>query len=193
MATRDSAQASSPAGSLCSDAESAESTCPLNATQPVLLILLKMLLKIFFEKLYQYNPALNTAAFMLDKDKSEHYAAGSVIIDRAVEGIQPAIQKLQSLTTDQFEQTWQTSAAANGHCVQVGTACQLEVGQLSTHTGAAAAAEYIEYLAAQAAHEEDLQLGGSLNTIAPAPPSSPAASDYQAALLCNAIQLRDSD
>jgi hypothetical protein len=189
MATRDSAQASSPAGSLCSDAESAESTCPLDTTQDAT----QDAIKIFFEKLYQYNPALNTAAFMLDKDKSEHYAAGSVIIDRAVEGIQPAIQKLQSLTTDQFEQIWQTSAAANGHCVQVGTACQLEVGQLSTHTGAAATAEYIEYLAAQAAHEEDLQLGGSLNTIAPAPPSCPAASDYQAALLCNAIQLRDSD
>ncbi len=151
-------------------------------------------IKVFFEKLYQYNPALNPAAFMLDKDKSEHYAAGSVIIDRAVEGIRAAIQKLQSLTTDQFEQPWQTSAAAigHGHCVQVGTACQLEVGQLSTHTGQAAASENIQYLAAQAAHEEDLQLGGSLNTIAPAPPSCPAASDYQAALLCSAVQLRDS-
>ena len=52
------------------------------------------------EKLYQHNPALNPAAFMLDKDKSEHYAAGSVIIDRAVEGIQAAMQKLQSLTAD---------------------------------------------------------------------------------------------
>ena len=34
-------------------------------------------IKVFFEKLYQYNPALNPAAFMLDKAKSEHYAAGS--------------------------------------------------------------------------------------------------------------------
>lgn len=75
---------------------------------------------------------------MWDKDKSEHYAAGSVIIDRAIEGLQRAIQKLQSLTRDQFEETWQTGAAATRNCVQGGTACQLEVGQLSTHTGQAA-------------------------------------------------------
>ena len=60
--------------------------------------------KVFFRKLYQYNPALIPAAFMWDKDKSEHYAAGSVIIDRAIEGLQRAIQKLQSLTRDQFEE-----------------------------------------------------------------------------------------
>ena len=102
-------------------------------------------IKVFFEKVYQYNPALNPAAFMLDKDKSEHYAAGSVIIDRAIEGLQRAIQKLQCLTSDQFKQTWQTIAAATSHCVQDDTACEPEVCQLSTHTSQAAAAEYIEH------------------------------------------------
>ncbi len=61
-------------------------------------------IKVFFEKVYQYNPALNPAAFMLDKDKSEHYAAGSVIIDRAIEGLQRAIQKLQSLLSTHISQ-----------------------------------------------------------------------------------------
>ncbi len=66
-----------------------------------------------------------------------------MINDGTVEGIQPGIQQLQSLKTDQSEQTWQTSAAATGygHCVQT---VQLEVGQLRTRTGQAAAAEYIK-------------------------------------------------
>ncbi len=82
----------------------------------------------------------------MNKDKPENYmhiCSMERINDGTVEGIQPGIQQLQSLKTDQCEQTWQTSAAAtgHGHCVQT---VQLEVGQLRTRTGQAAAAEYIK-------------------------------------------------
>ena len=99
------------------------------------------------KKLYQSQPALNPAAFIVDREKPEDYAAGSVINDyhRAIEGIQPGIQRLRSLIPDQCEQTCQTSAVAtgHGHCVQI---VQLEVDHLRTNAGQAAAAEYFKYL-----------------------------------------------
>lgn len=108
---------------------------------------LKMPSRSFVTKLYQSSPALNPAAFIVDKEKPEDYAAGSVINDhhRAVEGIQPGIQRLQSLTSDQCEQKCQTSAIATGHgqCVQI---VQLGVDHLRTDAALAAAAEYVKYL-----------------------------------------------
>ena len=55
------------------------------------------------------NPDLKPAVYMLDKDKSEHDAAGSVLVESALTGIQAAVEQLTSLQTADFESLWQSS------------------------------------------------------------------------------------
>ncbi|DBA81384.1 TPA: hypothetical protein ACH3X2_006981 [Trebouxia sp. C0005] len=66
---------------------------------------------IFIQQLYLHNPELNPAAFMLDKDQSEHYAIGSVIVERALTALEDSIVQLDSLSSDQFEQMWSACTA----------------------------------------------------------------------------------
>ncbi|DBA82072.1 TPA: hypothetical protein ACH3X2_006816 [Trebouxia sp. C0005] len=66
---------------------------------------------IFIPQLYLHNPELNPAAFMLDKDQSEHYATGSVIVERALNALEDSIAQLDSLSSDQFEQMWSACTA----------------------------------------------------------------------------------
>ena len=58
------------------------------------------------QQLYLHNPDLNPAVYMLDKNKSEHYAAGSVLVERA--GIRSVIAQLTSMQTAEFESLWQS-------------------------------------------------------------------------------------
>ena len=66
---------------------------------------------IFIQQLYLQNPMLNPAAFMLDKDQSEHYALGSVIVERALTALQDSIAQLDSISSDQFDQIWSACTA----------------------------------------------------------------------------------
>lgn len=54
-----------------------------------------------FQQLYAHNSDI-----ILDKDKSEHYAAGSVLVERALLGIQAAIAELTSMSASEFQDSW---------------------------------------------------------------------------------------
>ena len=48
---------------------------------------------------------------MLDKDQSEHYALGSVIVERALTALEDSIAQLDSISFDQFDQIWSACTA----------------------------------------------------------------------------------
>ncbi len=122
------------------------------------------------QQLYLHNPDLNPAVYMLDKDKSEHYAAGSVLVERALTGIRSAIAQLSSPQTADFESLWQSCAASPQQ--QAGDAVSAPAGSAAKADDAAAATTtpadtadiaeaYIRFLAAAAKNREAVMLGNT--------------------------------
>lgn len=125
---------------------------------------------------------------MFDKDKSEHCAAGSVLVKRALTGIQAAVEQLNSLQTADFESLWQSSAASPQQ--QTGNATRASVASVASVAGVADAAAnlmhvstadvaeaYICFLASSAKYKEAVMLGDASGQC-PQQPSLPTASAH---------------
>ena len=144
------------------------------------------------QQLYRHNPDLNPATFMLDKDKSEHYAVGSVLVDRAEHGIQSAIEELSALSDSEFAAKWESCTDA---AQQSGRAAQIPSGHSSAASSPSStqpAEAFITYLASCAQHGENAMLGHA-STERPLPTlPAPSAAEYRTALLAAARSLHDS-
>lgn len=134
---------------------------------------------------------------MLDKDRSEHYAAGSVLVERALAGIQSAIDQLTSLQTAEFETLWQSSAAPSqqqtsgpGSAPGSGVESPAAATVVPADTTDSAEAS-LRFLASSAKHREAVMLH-NVAALPPQQPSLPSAAAYQAALLAAAPTFKDT-
>ena len=129
-------------------------------------------IKVMVSQLYQHNLDLNSV-----KDKSEHYAVGNVLVDRALKGINAAIIELRAMPEADFAEKWKS-------CIPP---AQQLVGCCSISTSAT----HIAFLVSYAKHQEAVMLGHA-NTVCPSATGRPPAAEYQAALLDAAKSMRHS-